>query len=100
MTQDKETFNIRGLTKQDHMTLNIPSNDWEGGLSTKLKQINQLRLTYADDPLALEQLDIYDIRSKYNRQLTEYQEASEANDVTKINELKAWFKEHYPLITK
>jgi hypothetical protein len=56
----------------------------------------EMREWYKDDPVALQQIDVYDPSTEYHDKFREYRDALLSGDEDKQKELEAWFKEHYP----
>lgn len=65
-------------------------------IGTKAGRYNELRTQYADDPVALQEIDAYDGSSYYNLKLREYISALKMNDEQAIKELELWFNKYYP----
>ncbi len=80
---------MTGLKRKHHGELNkvigVPA--W---------RYDQLRAEYADDPVALQEIDTYDPTSKYARKIKEYRDALLDNLTGKAEQLEIWFSEHYP----
>lgn len=55
-----------------------------------------LRQKYAGDPLALEQIDMYDPTTDYHKKLMQFRDALKARNAAEADELYAWLREHYP----
>jgi len=53
----------KGLLPQHHGDLNRPSEVYPGGIEGKNARIADLRKQYSDDPVALQQIDVYDLSS-------------------------------------
>lgn len=87
---------MAGITREEHGDLNIPSEVYPGGREAKVRRMEQLRRQYRDDPIALQQIDRYDINSPYGRMLKKYREALHSGDEQKQAELDAWFQKNYP----
>ena len=56
----------------------------------------QLRRQYAGDPIAQQQIDVYDPATEYHNKLSQYTAALKSDDEAKQRQLEAWFAEHYP----
>lgn len=79
---------MAGLSPQHHGQLNrmdVPHEEYE-----------TLRREYADDPLALEQIDIYDGSTPYYGHIKNLTRAYQRDDRTAILKEYRWFWEHYP----
>jgi hypothetical protein len=59
-----------------------------------------LRRKYQDDPVALQQIDVYDPETEYHDRIREYIAACRDRDPIRERQLRAWFKQHYPDITR
>jgi len=83
-----------------HEEANNPqeSSHWEKAGITAANRIAELRLVYSHNPIALQQLDVYDQYSPYHIKFREYLTALKAGDLGKMTELEGWFEEHYPNI--
>jgi len=79
----------KGLTQEHHSQLNRHG--------VEKHEYDRLRQLYKDDPLALEQIDIYDGKTVYHEKIAEYVHAMKSSDRTAIARLDLWFAEHYPL---
>ena len=55
---------------------------------------------YKVNPLALEQIDIYDGKSPYTTHIRLYRDAIKSGDETTIKREEAWFAQNYPLTSK
>lgn len=89
------TENI-GLKPEHHGNLNTPGSIYPGGKESRYEEIEQLRAEYADDPVALQQIDVYDGRTKYHDKIAELRDALKAGDTQKEAELEVWFNNNYP----
>jgi len=91
----EEPVCMAGLKPVDHGFLN--------GLHLKSKEEQrkiyaQKRTEYAGDPVAQQQIDVYDGDTLYHDKLRELTDALKSGDTAKEAVLDAWFKEHYPNI--
>ena len=87
----------KGLLPQHHGELNKPSEVFPGGVERKSARVADLRKKYSADPVALQQIDVYDpVPNEYHRHMKLFIEALKSGDTARENELNAWFKEHYP----
>lgn len=91
-----EVYNMAGLKPQHHGELNVPGQVFKGGKEAKAKKITELRQEYANDPVALQQIDVYEGDNEYSHHLQLFVKALKSGDAAKEAELDAWFKEHYP----
>jgi len=80
---------LPGLKPEHHSELNKV-------LGIPAARYDELRRAYEDDPVAQQQIDVYDPGTEYHVRLGEYVEALKKGDETKLAELEDWFKEHYP----
>jgi len=55
-----------------------------------------LRRQYANDNVTLQQIDIYDSNSRYNKKFRQYLDALKVGNGRKQRNLERWFKRHYP----
>jgi len=91
---DFEVYNMAGLRPKDHGFLN--------GIHCKFSREEQReiltnkRAEYSDDPVALQQIDVYDGDTEYHDKMREFRDALISGNSTREKELDAWFKEHYP----
>ena len=86
----------QGLSPKDHGYLNN-LNLLSAGKQRRIFAVK--RKEYAGDPVALQQIDVYDGESPYSPKIREYCDALSANNnPTLIAELEAWFKTNYPAI--
>ncbi len=77
------------LTLNDFNQLNVPPDQWQGGSNARNARIDELRTKHASDPFAIEQLDIFDPRSDYSREMRDLLKALHVNrqaDVSEITE--------------
>lgn len=80
-----------GLKQRDWVDLN------HGGPQEEyVAKIGQYRTAYEGNPIALQQLDVFDPNSEYKARIREYNTALKSGDAKTQVELEAWFKEHYP----
>ena len=77
-----------GLSPAHHAELNK--------LGASDERLAQLRHQYANDPVALQQIDGYDNTSPYLAQFAQYLRALKTGDRDAEAEAEAWVKEHYP----
>ncbi len=78
-----------GLKGQHHKELNKFKVD--------PKRYEELREKYKGDPVALQQIDVYDPgATAYHEHLHEFKEALKAGNDIRADELEAWFHYHYP----
>ena len=89
------TTKRKGLLKKHHGELNS-YEFWGQDLEVVKKRFEELRKQYADDPVALQEIDVYDSTSKYNLKFRAYRDALKNNDIKKQKKLEAWFKKNYP----
>ena len=88
-----------GITQADHDSMNsYEFNDLD--IEEKRKRYAELRELYADDKLALEQIDSLDGETEYHDKMGLLREAFLNKDFDKVRKLDQWFLEHYPLTTK
>lgn len=95
--KDFEPLNMAGLKPNHHGELNGWAFHHGQPEEQRLARLSQLRSEYADDSLALEQIDIYDGDSPYHPKIREYRDALKGGDDAKQAELEAWFAQNYPL---
>lgn len=91
-----EVYNMAGLKPKDHGFLNgihcrFSKEEQRGILAKK-------RAEYAGDPVALQQIDVYDGDTEYHVKLREFIGALKSGDIKREQELQRWFDEHYPNI--
>ena len=80
---------VMGLKRQHHRELNKSKID--------PKRYKELREKYKNDPVALQQIDVYDPgATAYHDHLGDYVRALKARNDVRADELEAWFHEHYP----
>ena len=65
-------------------------------LNVSAERIAELRLLYANDPVALQQIDVYDGSTEYHEQFGYYRDALKAHNAKREAEAYAWLKKHYP----
>lgn len=82
------------------MKLSIAHHQELNGMGVAEGRYAELRVEYAGDAFALEQIDIYDQESAYSAQKRLYIEALKSDDTDKQAVLEAWFRENYPLTDK
>ena len=85
----------KGLLQKHHGELNS-YEFWGQDLEVVKKRYEELRKQYADDPVALQQIDVYDSTPKYHLKFREYRDALKNNGTKKLKKLEAWFKKNYP----
>ncbi len=91
----EEPVCMAGLKPKDHGFLNglhLRSKD------EQRKIFAQKRSEYAGDPVAQQQIDVYDGDTEYHVKMREFSDALKSGNSQKEAELDAWFKEHYPNI--
>ena len=98
--RERKEYKEGDLFPDDIMTL-----EKQAILSSDEKQkvqgtLNEMRKKYADKPLALAKIDMYDDQSPYGKKRQEHLEAMRANDQEKVAELDEWFKLNYPLLER
>ncbi len=86
-----------GLTPKHHRYLNTLVHETK---EEKREIYDRLREQYQGNPLALEQIDIYDTESPYGQHMIRARDAFKSGDETVIQREEAWFKANYPLTTK
>ena len=88
---------MEGLTPRHHEFLN-------GLVDKTLEERRQIykkfRKICEKNPLALEQIDIYDRESPYVQHVRFYLDAFKSRNAVAIEREEAWFAKHYPLTTK
>ena len=88
---------MEGLSPQHHGFLN-------GLVDKTLKERRRtyayFRESYKNNPLALEQIDIYDGESPHGRHINLYRDAFKNRDEDSQQREEAWFAENYPLSTQ
>ena len=77
-----------GLKRKHHKELNR--------VNVATCRYAQLRRQYAGDPIAQQQIDVYDPATEYHNKLALYKAALKSDDEAKQRQLEAWFAEHYP----
>ena len=98
--KDFEPLMMAGLKPNHHGELNGYNFHHGQPVEQRLARLTQLRGEYADDLLALEQIDIYDGDSLYHSRFGELSDAYESGNKAKQAEVVAWYREHYPLTSK
>jgi len=88
-----EPMCMAGLKPKDHGFLNGLINV---PIEEKRKIYAQKRTEYADDPVAQQQIDVYDGDTEYHDKLSEFIQALHSGNSAKESELSAWFRKHYP----
>ncbi len=78
-----------GLSKKHHKELNQV-------LSVSPGRYDELREKYANDPVALQQIDVYDPSTEYHQKLKQFVWSLQSGDEKKEAELRKWFEKHYP----
>ncbi len=78
---------MAGLSRNHHGQLN------KMGIT---HDYDAMRQEYASDPLALEQIDIYDGNSAYHKHNAKLRCALKTSDASAEGREDAWFQEHYP----
>lgn len=89
----EEPVCMAGLKPKDHGFLNGLVNVPE---EEKRKIYAQKRAEYAGDPVAQQQIDVYDGDTEYHDKLSEFVDAVQSGDSKKEGILSSWFKKHYP----
>lgn len=84
---------MSGLLHEHHGEL----NDF---VNVQATRYGELRLEYADDPLALEQIDIYENVPAYREHLEMLNDALRTDDTGAKRRVIVWFEEHYPHTTR
>lgn len=77
-----------GLNRKHHAELNKAN-------SSKNRK-DELRNEYSDDLVALQQIDVYNGSSEYNKNMRKYIKALKSDDAKEEKGLSRWFKKHYP----
>lgn len=90
--------NRGGLPPENHRDLN--RINYPGGQESRAAKIAKLRKRYANDPVALQQIDVYEGSNEYHVKLREYIDALKSGDTSAQEELEAWFDQYYPDIKK
>jgi hypothetical protein len=90
----------KGLSPEHHQQLNNPEIVFPGGTQAKIALINQLRDQYREDEVAIQQIDVYDVRSEYHIHFRLLRQALLNNNQEVIEAEYAWLAEHYPDIGK
>lgn len=85
-----------GLPPEIHNDLNRPALIYPGGEEARNAKIEQLRTQYANDPVALQHLDVYDTRTEYHLHLREFVDALKSGDVETQTRIQRWMEERYP----
>ena len=80
---------MSGLKPEHHDELNQV-------LGISPARYGELRREYENNPIAQQQIDVYDPATEYHERLREYVEALKLDDREKAAELEDWFEEHYP----
>ncbi len=62
----------------------------------RTSKLAKFRAEYVGNPIALQQIDVFDGNSIYNARLREHADALKSGDTQMQDELETWFKEHYP----
>ena len=76
-----------GLSQQHHGELNsLPESS----------RYDELRREYSDDPIALQQIDVYDGSTEYHGKFIDFVNAVKSGDSRAEESLGGWFIEHYP----
>ena len=91
LPQPTDTKKYDGLSREHHSELNRV-------LDVEPSRYDELRTLYKDDPVALQQIDVYDTSSPYGLKLQQFIEACKTNNEPLIRELERWFAENYPYI--
>lgn len=85
----------KGLSPKHHLELNDPYYVYPGGFEAKKKRLDELRQEYADDELALQQIDAYDSETELHIKLREYTMALKTQDEAAMTKLEEWFNTNY-----
>lgn len=88
-----------GLSPSEHRDLNEPPLSYPGGGTARNVKIAELRKKYSSDPIALQEIDVYEGNNEFHRKIEEFVEAHKNNDQQKIDELNAWLHANYPDIS-
>jgi hypothetical protein len=108
---NEKTEGFTGLSPEDHGLLdscpedetvvNLPPEErWEQSVKLSVEFAESLREKYKNDPLALEEIDMYDVSTEYHEKHAQYVSALKSGDTKQQEELRLWFREHYPLTTE
>ena len=86
-----------GLIPEHHGDLNRPSLVYPGGKEAKDVRLAELRAQHANDPRALQQIDVYEGNTdiEYFVKLEELKEAFKSRDTVREAQLRAWFDKYY-----
>ncbi len=87
---------VRGLSPQHHKELNGGDFRRDHEEEQQIARLAELRSQYANDPVALQQIDVYDYRTEYHVKFAELRNALISNDTKAEAELSHWFEVHYP----
>ncbi len=85
-----------GLGPEDSRSLNRLNFPNKGAMEASDALVSRLRDKYANDPKALQQIDVFDARSPYQPKIDALSEALSSGDTIKAKELKDWLRENYP----
>tara|TARA_Y100000310_G_C20472694_1_gene710863 strand:- start:119 stop:388 length:270 start_codon:yes stop_codon:yes gene_type:complete len=85
---------MKGLNLAHHKYLNELVHET---LEKRVEIYNKIREIYCDDKLALEQIDIYDCQSQYNKHKRIYLNALKNNNEKIILKEEEWFIKNYQL---
>ena len=88
---------MEGLNKGDNGFLNGLIDE---PIEKRREPYTQFRQKYRDEPLALEQIDVYDMESPYRQHWRFYRDAIHSGDVYTLEIEQQWLMEHYPLMHK
>lgn len=91
-----ENERTSGLSPENHAEIHSPDFHLDLSPEEKAERLASLRVQYAGDPVALQQIDVGDKSSLYNQRMDEYLKAIHAGDTAKKAELESWFAENYP----
>jgi hypothetical protein len=92
-----EPLLMAGINPEETLELNSAVPFLEDPEKTRAR-FAELRIKYAEDPLALEQIDYYDPESEYRKRYRLLSDAVLKGDTKAEAESLAWIKEHYPLL--
>lgn len=90
----------RGLSLEDVVALERTAKPKPISAKKYGRILEAMRLKYATDPFALEEIDRYDENSAFAKQRAAYVEAIKNNDALKIASIESWFSKNYPLSYK
>ena len=84
-----KTYNQTGLLPEHHEELNS-----FGGVPKE--RCDELRKIYADNPPALQEIDVYQPGPEYDKHMSVFIEAAFKGDIKTANKEVQWFKKNYP----